>query len=55
MVQASPLHNTRALESLRGIASKRGGAGAGKAEGVKAVRALVDWWVGGGAPGRKLK
>lgn len=55
MVQASPVHNTRALETLKGMAAKRGGAGAGKAEGVKALRAVVDWWVGGGGPGRKLR
>jgi ribosome biogenesis protein MAK21 len=45
----------RALETLKGMAAKRGGAGAGKAEGVKALRAMVDWWVGGGGPGRKLR
>jgi hypothetical protein len=55
MVQASPVHNMRALETLKGMAAKRGGAGAGKAEGVKALRAMVDWWVGGGGPGRKLR
>ncbi|PVF97457.1 CBF-domain-containing protein [Serendipita vermifera] len=51
MAQASPVHNQRALENLRGIAMKKGGKG----EAVKAVRALVDWWVGGGAPERKLR
>jgi ribosome biogenesis protein MAK21 len=33
------------------MAMKKGGKG----EAVKAVRALVDWWVGGGAPERKLR
>ncbi|KZV64527.1 CBF-domain-containing protein [Peniophora sp. CONT] len=66
MAQSSPLHNTRALEVLKNMAEKgRGGGGAvregdkGKAgsrdERLKAARAIVDWWVGGGSPPRKLK
>lgn len=51
MVQSSPLHNQRALDGLKGLATKKGGKG----EGVKACRCIVDWWVGGGAPDRKLK
>ncbi|TBU28801.1 CBF-domain-containing protein [Dichomitus squalens] len=54
LVQASPLHNTAALESLRSMA-QRGRAKGGRDEGLKAVRCVVDWWVGGGGPGRKLK
>ena len=50
MVQASPIHNARALESLKAMASKKG-----RDESLKALRAIVDWWVGGGAPDRKLK
>ena len=54
LVQASPVHNTAALESLRSMA-QRGRAKGGRDEGLKAVRCVVDWWVGGGGPGRKLK
>lgn len=66
MVQSSPLHNMRGLEVLKGMAEKgRGGGGpskeggkgkgGGREERLKAARAIVDWWVGGGAPDRKLK
>ena len=54
LVQASPVHNTAALENLRTMA-QRGRAKGGRDEGLKAVRCVVDWWVGGGGPGRKLK
>ena len=54
LVQASPVHNTAALESLRTMA-QRGRAKGGRDEGLKAIRCIVDWWVGGGGPGRKLK
>ncbi|OJT07307.1 Ribosome biogenesis protein MAK21 [Trametes pubescens] len=54
LVQASPIHNTAALDSLRAMA-QRGRAKGGRDEGLKAVRCVVDWWVGGGGPGRKLK
>ncbi|OBZ73206.1 Uncharacterized protein C4F10.09c [Grifola frondosa] len=54
LVQASPAHNIRALETLRGMAERGRGKG-GREEGLKAVRCVVDWWVGGGAPGRKLR
>ncbi|KAF8581187.1 CBF-domain-containing protein [Ramaria rubella] len=50
MVQGSPMHNERALDSLKAMASKKG-----REESLKALRAIVDWWVGGGAPDRKLK
>ncbi|KAI0295053.1 CBF/Mak21 family-domain-containing protein [Multifurca ochricompacta] len=66
--QGAPLHNIRALEALKNWAEKgRGGLsasqdgekGKGKAAGreerLKAARAIMDWWVGGGAPKRKLK
>lgn len=50
MVQTSPLHNQKALESLRSMAGKKS-----RSESLKALRAIVDWWVGGGSPDRKLK
>ncbi|KAH8117031.1 CBF-domain-containing protein [Phellopilus nigrolimitatus] len=50
MAQSSPVHNTRALETLRGMGQKKG-----REESLKALRAIVDWWIGGGAPDRKLK
>lgn len=50
LAQSSPIHNTRALENLRTMASKKG-----REESLKALRAIVDWWVGGGGPDRKLK
>lgn len=54
LVQASPVHNNKALESLRSMAERGRGKG-GREEGLKAMRCVVDWWIGGGAPGRKLK
>ncbi|KAK7687630.1 hypothetical protein QCA50_008844 [Cerrena zonata] len=54
LVQASPIHNTKSLESLRTMAERGRGKG-GRDEGLKAMRCVVDWWIGGGAPGRKLK
>lgn len=50
MAQASPLHNQRALESLKAMAGKKG-----RQESLKALRALADLWVGGASPERKLK
>jgi ribosome biogenesis protein MAK21 len=50
MVQASPLHNQKALEGLKSMAGKKS-----RSESLKALRAIVDWWVGGGSPDRKLK
>ena len=65
MVQDAPLHNIRALEALKGLSEKgRGGVqggekGKGKTAGredrLKAARAIMDWWVGGGVPDRKLR
>ena len=66
MAQGAPLHNIRALEALKSLAEKgRGGVtqdgeksrgkAAGREERLKAARAIMDWWVGGGAPNRKLK
>lgn len=54
LVQSSPLHNVRALESLKGMAERGKGKG-GREESLKALRCIVDWWVGGGVPNRKLK
>ncbi|KAL1742994.1 CBF/Mak21 family-domain-containing protein [Schizophyllum fasciatum] len=54
LVQSSPLHNTHALETLKGMGERGKGKG-GREESLKALRSVVDWWVGGGAPGRKLK
>jgi ribosome biogenesis protein MAK21 len=68
MVQGAPLHNIRALEALKNLAEKgRGGIStiqegekgkgkpAGREDRLKAARAIMDWWVGGGAPDRKLR
>ncbi|KAK7035790.1 CCAAT-box-binding transcriptional factor [Favolaschia claudopus] len=54
LVQSSPLHNIRSLETLKGMAERGKGKG-GRDESLKALRCIVDWWVGGGAPERKLK
>jgi ribosome biogenesis protein MAK21 len=54
LVQSSPVHNIKALESLKGMAERGKGKG-GREECLKALRCVVDWWVGGGAPSRKLK
>lgn len=54
LVQASPVHNIKALETLKAMAERGRGKG-GREEGLKAMRCIVDWWVGGGAPARKLK
>lgn len=54
LVQSSPLHNTKALDALKNLAERGKGKG-GRGESLKALRCIVDWWVGGGAPDRKLK
>jgi ribosome biogenesis protein MAK21 len=54
LVQSSPLHNIKALESLKAMAERGKGKG-GRDESLKALRCIVDWWVGGGVPNRKLK
>lgn len=54
LVQSSPLHNIKALETLKTMAERGKGKG-GREESLKALRCIVDWWVGGGAPNRKLK
>jgi ribosome biogenesis protein MAK21 len=54
LVQSSPVHNVKALETLKGIAERGKGKG-GREESLKALRCVVDWWVGGGVPNRKLK
>ncbi|TFK51436.1 CBF-domain-containing protein [Heliocybe sulcata] len=51
VLQGSPIHHTRELDVLKGMAAK----GGGRDERLKACRCIVDWWVGGGAPDRKLK
>jgi ribosome biogenesis protein MAK21 len=68
MIQGAPLHNIRALEALKNLAEKgRGGVNAsqegdkgkskatGREDRLKAARAIMDWWVGGGTPNRKLR
>ena len=54
LVQSSPLHNTKALDALKSLAERGRGKG-GREESLKALRCVVDWWVGGGVPDRKLK
>ncbi|KAF9530090.1 hypothetical protein CPB83DRAFT_905635 [Crepidotus variabilis] len=54
LVQSSPVHNLKALETLKGMAERGKGKG-GREESLKALRCIVDWWVGGGAPSRKLR
>jgi ribosome biogenesis protein MAK21 len=54
LVQSSPLHNIKALDALKVMAERGKGKG-GRDESLKALRCIVDWWVGGGVPNRKLK
>ena len=54
LVQGSPVHNVRALENLRSLAARGRGTG-GRGDALRALRCIVDWWVGGGAPSRKLR
>jgi ribosome biogenesis protein MAK21 len=54
MVQGSPIHNIKALEALKNMAERGKGKG-GREESLKALRCIVDWWIGGGAPDRKLR
>ncbi|KAJ3712468.1 CBF/Mak21 family-domain-containing protein [Lentinula raphanica] len=54
LIQSSPIHNVKALETLKGMAERGKGQG-GREESLKALRCIVDWWVGGGVPDRKLK
>ena len=54
LVQGSPVHCVKSLESLKGMAERGKGKG-GREESLKALRCIADWWVGGGAPDRKLK
>lgn len=54
LVQGSPIHNVKSLESLKNMAERGKGKG-GREESLKALRCIVDWWTGGGAPDRKLK
>jgi len=54
LVQGSPVHSVKSLESLKNMAERGKGKG-GREESLKALRCIVDWWIGGGAPDRKLK
>lgn len=54
LVQGSPLHNIKALDTLRTMTERGKGKG-GREESLKALRCIVDWWIGGGVPNRKLK
>ena len=54
LVQGSPVHNIKSLESLKSMAERGKGKG-GREESLKALRCIIDWWVGGGVPDRKLK
>lgn len=54
LVQGSPVHNVKSLDSLKNMAGRGKGKG-GREESLKALRCIIDWWAGGGAPDRKLK
>lgn len=54
LVQNDPICNTAALDTLQSMAERGKGKG-GREESLKALRCIVDWWVGGGAPDRKLR
>ena len=54
LIQGSPVHNVKSLDNLKSTAERGKGKG-GREESLKALRCIVDWWVGGGAPDRKLK
>ena len=54
LVQSSPLHNIKTLETLKGTAERGKGKG-GREESLKALKYIVDWWVGGRAPNRKIR
>lgn len=54
LVQSDPVCNIKALETLKGMAERGKGKG-GRDESLKALRCVVDWWVGGGAPDKKLR
>lgn len=54
LVQSDPVRNVAALETLKGMGERGKGRG-GRDESLKALRCVADWWVGGGAPSRKLK
>jgi len=59
LVQGDPLRNISALEGLRAMMGWREGGNVGRMGGreerVGVVRAVADWWNGGGAPNRKLR
>ncbi|KAG5220209.1 CBF/Mak21 family-domain-containing protein [Salix suchowensis] len=46
LVQSSPLHNAKSLDTLKSMAERGKGKG-GREESLKALRCIVDWWVGG--------
>src|SRR5262245_3741949 len=43
LVQESPIHNTKALDSLKSMIERGKGKG-GRDESLKALRCVVDWW-----------
>ncbi|CDZ98031.1 CAATT-binding transcription factor/60S ribosomal subunit biogenesis protein [Phaffia rhodozyma] len=60
LVQGDPLRNVTALEGLRamlGYKKEDGTIGrmGGREERVSVLRAVADWWTGGGSPPRKLR
>lgn len=59
LVQGDPLRNISALEGLRAMMGWKEGGQVGRMGGreerVGVVRAVADWWNGGGAPNRKLR
>jgi ribosome biogenesis protein MAK21 len=60
LVQGDPLRNLSALDGLRamtGYKKEDGTVGrmGGREERIGVVRAIADWWNGGGAPNRKLR
>ena len=50
IMQRSPVHNTRALSSLKGIAAEKE-----RQESLKVSRVILDWWIGRDALNRQLK
>ncbi|KAF9163404.1 hypothetical protein DFQ26_002533 [Actinomortierella ambigua] len=50
LVQESPLHNTKSLDKLMGMAEKKG-----RTEALKSIESLKDMFINGLLPDRKLK
>ncbi|KAI0256819.1 CBF/Mak21 family-domain-containing protein [Lactifluus subvellereus] len=55
MAQGAPLHNGRGGVGASQDTEKSKGKTAGREDRLKAARAIMDWWIGGGTPNRKLK